>query len=183
MTTICLKKHQKACSRWTSTAGLFLFLFFARNKFPNKMHWRIQGGRQGCMPPWGPNSFIFMQFLAKIWKIIAILGVGAPPWGKSWIRHWNALEIYLKFHRFPQKCIAWSILKNYWNFQASNWMSKISSNFWVRSVIVNFFSLTPAGESIPSKTTTASTLVRALGINTSRVHIAKCSLLHTLVIV
>ena len=23
-----------------------------------------------------------------MWKIIAILGVGAPPWGKSWIRHW-----------------------------------------------------------------------------------------------
>ena len=30
-----------------------------------------------------------MQFLAKIWKIIAIFGVGAPPWGKSWIRHWQ----------------------------------------------------------------------------------------------
>ena len=29
-----------------------------------------------CAPPGGPNSFIFMQFLAKI---IAILGVGAPP--------------------------------------------------------------------------------------------------------
>ena len=39
------------------------------------------------LPSGGPNSFIFMQFLAKIWKIIAILGVGAPPWGKSWIRH------------------------------------------------------------------------------------------------
>ena len=30
-------------------------------------------------PPGGPNSFIFMQFSAKMWKIIAILGVGAPP--------------------------------------------------------------------------------------------------------
>ena len=28
-----------------------------------------------------------MQFSAKNWKIIALLGVGAPPWGKSWIRH------------------------------------------------------------------------------------------------
>ena len=30
-------------------------------------------------PPGGPNSFIFMQFSAKMWKIIAILEVGAPP--------------------------------------------------------------------------------------------------------
>ena len=55
-------------------------------------------GRQGRAPPpppRGSNSFIFMQFSAKKWKIIAILGVGAPPWGKSWIRHW--LGIYLCF--------------------------------------------------------------------------------------
>ena len=45
----------------------------------NILHWRIQGGRQGRAPPRGPNSFIFMQFSAKKWKIIAILGVGAPP--------------------------------------------------------------------------------------------------------
>ena len=54
-------------------------------------HWRIQGGGAPgtrAPPPGGPNSFIFMQFSAKMWKIIAILGVGAPPWGKSWIRHW-----------------------------------------------------------------------------------------------
>ena len=38
-----------------------------------------KGGRQGRAPPRGPNSFIFMQFLAKNWKIIALLGVGAPP--------------------------------------------------------------------------------------------------------
>ena len=40
-----------------------------------------KGGRQGRAPPppGGPNSFIFMQFSAKMWKIIAILGVGAPP--------------------------------------------------------------------------------------------------------
>ena len=44
------------------------------------------------IPPGGPNSFIFMQFSAKNWKIIVILGVGAPPWGKSWIRHWLSLE-------------------------------------------------------------------------------------------
>ena len=34
-------------------------------------------------PPGGPNSFIFMQFSAKMWKIIAILGVGAPPPGEN----------------------------------------------------------------------------------------------------
>ena len=38
-----------------------------------------RGGARDARPPWGPNSFIFMQFSAKMWKIIAILGVGAPP--------------------------------------------------------------------------------------------------------
>ena len=38
-----------------------------------------RGGARDVRPPWGPNSFIFMQFSAKMWKIIAILGVGAPP--------------------------------------------------------------------------------------------------------
>ena len=39
-----------------------------------------KGGTPGTRaPPGGPNSFIFMQFSAKMWKIIAILGVGAPP--------------------------------------------------------------------------------------------------------
>ena len=48
--------------------------------YDNTNHWRIQGGAPGMRaPPWGPNSFIFMQFSAKMWKIIAILGVGAPP--------------------------------------------------------------------------------------------------------
>ena len=57
-------------------------------------HWLIPladlrgGARDARPPPGGPNSFIFMQFSANIWKIIALLGVGAPPWGKSWIRHW-----------------------------------------------------------------------------------------------
>ena len=65
-----------------------LFLFEANNNADFPIHWRIQGGRQGRAPlPGGPNSFIFMQFSAKNWKIIALLGVGAPPWGKSWIRH------------------------------------------------------------------------------------------------
>ena len=49
-------------------------------------------GRQGRALPWGPNSFIFMQFSAKkIAKKFPTLGVGVPPHplasGKSWIRH------------------------------------------------------------------------------------------------
>ena len=49
-------------------------------KIVRLFHWRIQGGAPGTRaPPGGPNSFIFMQFSAKNWKIIAFLGVGAPP--------------------------------------------------------------------------------------------------------
>ena len=29
------------------------------------------------------------SFWKKIWKILALLGVGTPPAGKSWIRHWS----------------------------------------------------------------------------------------------
>ena len=43
----------------------------------------LRGGARDARPsPGGPNSFIFMQFSANIWKIIALLGVGAPPLGK-----------------------------------------------------------------------------------------------------
>ena len=41
-------------------------------------------------PPWGPNSFNFMQFLGKFGKIVCWRlpwRVGAPSSGKSWIRH------------------------------------------------------------------------------------------------
>ena len=46
------------------------------------------GGPKG--PPGGSNSFNFIQFLGKFGKIVCWRpprGVGAPPWGKSWIRH------------------------------------------------------------------------------------------------
>ena len=47
-------------------------------------HWRIQGGRQGrAPPPGGPNSFIFMQFSAKIINKHTHFGSWRPPWGKS----------------------------------------------------------------------------------------------------
>ena len=39
----------------------------------------LRGAPGTRAPPGDPNSFIFMQILAKIWKIIATLGVGAPP--------------------------------------------------------------------------------------------------------
>ena len=52
-------------------------------------HWWIQGGRQGGAPsPSGVQILSFScSFGQKNWKTIALLGVGAPPWGKSWIRH------------------------------------------------------------------------------------------------
>ena len=50
-------------------------------------HWRIQGWRQG-RAPWVQILSFSCSFRQKFEKIIAILGVGAPPWGKSWIHHW-----------------------------------------------------------------------------------------------
>ena len=45
------------------------------------------------MCPWGPNSFIFMQFLAKnlqnIRLVYPLWGVGTPS-GKSWICHYRS---------------------------------------------------------------------------------------------
>ena len=59
-------------------------------------HWRIQGGAPGTRAPLGVQILSFScSFRQKNWKIIALLGVGAPPWGKSWIRHW------LHFHLMP----------------------------------------------------------------------------------
>ena len=36
-------------------------------------------GRQGCMPPWGPNSFKFMQFMGKKWPNNSFFWELAPP--------------------------------------------------------------------------------------------------------
>ena len=67
-----------------------------RHLFIIWIHWRIQGGAPGTRaPPGGPNSFIFMQFSAKIWKIIAILGVGTPPGENPGSAIWN----------FPENCM------------------------------------------------------------------------------
>ena len=69
---------------------VFTFFILVMGEFGNLLHnlrsiGGSKGGRQGR--PRGPNTFIFMQFSAKKRKIIALLGVGAPPSGKSWIRH------------------------------------------------------------------------------------------------
>ena len=47
-----------------------------------------KGGARDAPPPGGPNSFIFMQFSAKIINKHTHFGSWRPPWGKSWIRHW-----------------------------------------------------------------------------------------------
>ena len=47
------------------------------------IHWRIQGGAPGTRaPPGGPNSFIFMQFSAKIINKHTHFGSWRPPPGK-----------------------------------------------------------------------------------------------------
>ena len=60
-----------------------------------------RGGARDARPHWGSKFFFFfMQFSAKIWKIITILGLGAPPWGKSWIRHCFGKLIVSSFKKF-----------------------------------------------------------------------------------
>ena len=53
--------------------------------------------KEGAPGTPGPNSFIFMQFSAKILQNNPNLGVGANPSGKSWIHHWIRPCI---FHNF-----------------------------------------------------------------------------------
>ena len=78
-----------------------------------RCHWRIQGGAPGTRaPPGGPNSFIFMQFSAQMWKIIAILGVGAPPWGKSWIRQWWRYEKHVMI-LFYEDTLRKNVMRHY----------------------------------------------------------------------
>ena len=50
------------------------------------------------VPPLARNFFIFMQFSGKIGQIIGWRppsGLGAPSSGKSWIRHWYWILIFL----------------------------------------------------------------------------------------
>ena len=76
----CKKKTNYNRERLQTRQWLRSIVLIRDILFIIRIHWRIQGGAPGTRaPPGGPNSFIFMQFSAKMWKIIAILGVGAPP--------------------------------------------------------------------------------------------------------
>ena len=55
-------------------------------------------GKISDVPPRGPNSFNFMQFLGKFGKIVCWhpLEGWRPTSGKSWIRHWSWLKLFAK---------------------------------------------------------------------------------------
>ena len=93
---VFLRAHFTSSINTTSASCPSHILYNAPFKVKTKEYKNIggsKGGARDARPPRGPNSFIFMQFSAKFWKIIAILGVGAPPLGKSWIRHWRMHSI------------------------------------------------------------------------------------------
>ena len=59
-------------------------------------------GAPGTRPP-GIQILLFLcGFWQNNWKIIALLGVGAPPWGKSWIRHWFLSHWFILNHSHPR---------------------------------------------------------------------------------
>ena len=61
----------------------------------------LGGGARGVHPPRRPNSFNFMQFSGKFYKIVCWHPPGelAPPWGigtplgKSWIQRWLWIRV------------------------------------------------------------------------------------------
>ena len=64
----------------------------------------LRGARGTRVPPVGPNSFNFMQFLVKFGKIVCWLSnthphpsprVHAPTSGKFWIRHCFVIYIHV----------------------------------------------------------------------------------------
>ena len=76
-------------------------------------------GRQGRVPPLGPDSFIFMQFSVKIWPNDRLV---PPPWklanhppsGKFWIRHWEANLLFGQF--FSENSVK---MMNFWPLDLS----------------------------------------------------------------
>ena len=60
------------------------------------------GGREGRAPPWGPNSFNFMQFLGKYGKIICWRPLGScrPLFGEildpplMWVNLFTDIEFF-----------------------------------------------------------------------------------------
>ena len=69
------------------------------------LHWRIQGGVPGTRaPPGGPNSFIFMQFSAKIINKHTHFGSWRPPLGKILDPplYWQAGDCYRPQMKFAK---------------------------------------------------------------------------------
>ena len=61
--------------------SLRMYMHLVENSTTGKKynHWRIQGERQGCAPPGVQILSFSCSFQQKNLKIIALLGVGAPP--------------------------------------------------------------------------------------------------------
>ena len=75
----------------------------------------------------GPNSFIFMQFSAKKQVSTPTLGVGAPPSGKSWIRH--CVPVYYFVTKFViHYCFVVKFSKDNWrHLQFRHYMCVVTS--------------------------------------------------------
>ena len=63
-----------------------------------------RGGARDVHPP-GSKFFHFHAVFNKKLKIIGILGVGAPPWGKSWIRYWVRTIFFVHFRLTMFNCL------------------------------------------------------------------------------
>ena len=83
-----------------------------RKEFFDDKHWWIQGGRQGRAPPpppGGPNSFIFMQFSAKIINKHTHFGSWRPPPGENPRSATDKIKNDLRYHQL--KTISFQIMK------------------------------------------------------------------------
>ena len=102
----CINYQQNFPRTWDISSKLADFQFYKNSNGPQsklrQMHSTTMKsrcvslgdpmGRQGCAPPLGPNSFIFMQFSENILSntfLPQIQGGWRPPprCGKYWIRH------------------------------------------------------------------------------------------------
>ena len=69
--------------------------------WPPLSGWRIPGDARDAYPPGCPNSFIFIQFLAKGLQ-------NNPTFGKSWIRHciWSSITTEKKNFSCISSCLS-----------------------------------------------------------------------------
>ena len=108
---------------------------------PNIITTSIDGSKGGARdaPP-GPNSFIFMQFSAKKMKNNSTFGSWRTPLGKTWIRHWNLLHLWMTIYNiFTETTIQSLLIRNpnsfkffhkystqqYWRYRISGVITKI----------------------------------------------------------